>query len=67
MIETHVELAIPARIMQVAFELFDSGDEHVLLKLPLEERAILQQALARPEAKTVQAEKTRARKPKSTK
>ena len=64
MAETHVELAIPARIMQVAFELFDSGDEHVLLKLPLEEREILRQALARSEASTAQGKKTPTRKRK---
>ena len=64
MAETHVELAIPLRIMQVAFELFDSGDEPVLLKLPLEEREILRQALARPEENAGQGKKTRARKPK---
>jgi tetratricopeptide (TPR) repeat protein len=67
MADTHVELEIPVRIMQVAFELFDTGDEHALLKLPLEEREILRQALARPEVNALQGTKTGARNPKSTK
>jgi hypothetical protein len=62
MAETHVELEIPARIMQVAFEFFDSGDAHALLKLPLEEREILRQALARGEAKLTPGKTTRVRK-----
>gem|GEM_PF-1273263 len=63
MAQTHVELEIPVRIMQTAFALFDSGDERVLLGLPLEEREILCQALAEREAKPV-TQKKLVKKPK---
>jgi tetratricopeptide (TPR) repeat protein len=66
MAETHVELDIPARIMQVAFEFFDSGDAHALLKLPLEEREILRQALARAEAKAAPGKRGRVTKAATT-